>query len=103
MPNNTPDIRRIADLNSCLFICCTTQVYTPASSSFALGTLSTLFVISGKCVIVTLVLLGRLPLLFNHVMFNFPYPLAEHVKIALNGAAAYATLGWMTIFGSLTT
>ena len=94
MPNNTPDICRIADFNSNPFICCTMQIYTPPSSLFALGIISILFVMSGKSVIITLVvLLGRLPLLFNHVMFNFPYPLAEHVKAALNGAAAYATLG----------
>ena len=99
-----PEICRIAVADSTVvsFSYHIMHKYMPSSSAVALGISRVLCKISDESIVLILDLSGSMSPLFDQLMLKLPYPLAEQVKTPPKGAAAYATLGWMTIFGSAT-
>ena len=97
-----PEIDRVAVADSAAvsFSYHIMHKYMPASSAVTLGISRVLCKISDDESILDLS--GTLSPILDQLMLKLPYPLAEQVKILPKGAAAYATLGWMTIFGSAT-
>lgn len=65
-----------------------------------------LVVISGEDSIETVVLVGnglvsnKFKSSLTQLTNNVPYPLAEHIKTPLNGAAAVVSMGWMMMRGA---